>query len=167
MNQIWTFEHPSRGPLIIGLPPAADGPLTVTVDGEDLEVDLLEVDDNHADLVAAGVRRRVSVVSDAASHQLVTGGWQIALVEQALWTPVAEGGAGGPAAPLPGTVVSVEASVGDTVVEGQLLVVLEAMKMEHRIVADVAGTVTSVLVSPGDRVDAHQVLVTVAPGDRD
>lgn len=69
--------------------------------------------------------------------------------------------AGGPAAPVPGTVVSVEVAVGDEVVEGQTLVVLEAMKMEHRITADTAGTVTEVHVTPGASVDAHQVLVTL------
>lgn len=69
--------------------------------------------------------------------------------------------AGGSAAPVPGTVVSVEVAVGDEVVEGQTLVVLEAMKMEHRITAASAGTVTDVLVTAGDSVDAHQVLVTL------
>ena len=47
---------------------------------------------------------------------------------------------------------------------GQTLVVLEAMKMEHRIVADTDGVVDEVLVSPGQSVDAHQVLVTFATG---
>ncbi len=69
--------------------------------------------------------------------------------------------AGGPAAPVPGTVVSVEVAAGDEVIEGQTLVVLEAMKMEHRITAAAAGTVTEVHVIPGASVDAHQVLVTL------
>jgi biotin carboxyl carrier protein len=57
------------------------------------------------------------------------------------------------------TVVSV--AVGDTVEEGQTLVVLEAMKMEHRIAAEEPGVVTEVLVAVGDSVDAHQVLVVI------
>ncbi len=68
---------------------------------------------------------------------------------------------GGPAAPVPGTVVSVEISAGDEVTEGQTLIVLEAMKMEHRITAAVDGVVDEVLVNTGDSVDAHQVLVTL------
>ncbi|MGA9147811.1 MAG: biotin carboxylase N-terminal domain-containing protein [Candidatus Nanopelagicales bacterium] len=68
---------------------------------------------------------------------------------------------GGPAAPVPGTVVSVEVATGDEVAEGQTLVVLEAMKMEHRITAAAVGVVDEVLVNPGDSVDAHQVLVTL------
>jgi acetyl-CoA/propionyl-CoA carboxylase biotin carboxyl carrier protein len=56
-------------------------------------------------------------------------------------------------------VVSVEVAPGDAVEAGQTLVVLEAMKMEHRITAAVDGTVEAVLVTPGDRVDAHQPLL--------
>ncbi len=70
-------------------------------------------------------------------------------------------GGGGPAAPVPGTVVAVEVRAGDEVVEGQTLVVVEAMKMEHRIVADADGVVVDVLVAVGDSVDAHQILVTL------
>ncbi|MEI8081938.1 MAG: biotin carboxylase N-terminal domain-containing protein [Actinomycetes bacterium] len=69
--------------------------------------------------------------------------------------------AGGPSAPVPGTVVAVEVAVGDYVVEGQTLVVLEAMKMEHRIKAAADGVVTEVLVVSGQSVDAHQVLVVL------
>jgi biotin carboxyl carrier protein len=54
---------------------------------------------------------------------------------------------------------------GDQVAAGDLLVVLEAMKMEHRIVADVDAEVAEVLVEVGDSVEAHQVVVTFAtPG---
>lgn len=65
----------------------------------------------------------------------------------------------GPSAPVPGTVVAVEVSAGDSVAEGQTLVVLEAMKMEHRIVAPSAGVVAEVLAGVGQAVDAHQLLV--------
>jgi acetyl/propionyl-CoA carboxylase alpha subunit len=67
--------------------------------------------------------------------------------------------AGGPTAPVPGRVVSVEVSVGDVVAAGDTLVVLEAMKVEHRITAAEPATVTEVLVASGDNVEAHQVLV--------
>jgi biotin carboxyl carrier protein len=69
--------------------------------------------------------------------------------------------AGGPSTPVPGTVTQVRVAVGDTVTAGEILVVLEAMKMEHTITADVDGEVTAVHVRPGQSVDAHQVLVTV------
>ena len=67
--------------------------------------------------------------------------------------------AGGPTAPVPGTVVSVEVAAGDRVGNGDTLVVLEAMKMEHRICAAADAVVADVLVAAGDNVDAHQLLV--------
>ena len=66
---------------------------------------------------------------------------------------------GGPVAPVPGRVVAVEVVAGDEVEPGATLVVLEAMKVEHRIVAATAAVVAEVLVTPGDNVDAHQLLV--------
>jgi propionyl-CoA carboxylase alpha chain len=68
--------------------------------------------------------------------------------------------AGGPVSPVPGTVVTVEVTAGQEVAAGDTLVVLEAMKMEHRIIAEADGTVSEVLVSPGQSVDAHQLLVS-------
>ncbi len=62
-------------------------------------------------------------------------------------------------APVPGRVVAVEVVAGDEVEPGATLVVLEAMKVEHRIVAATAAVVAEVLVTPGDNVDAHQLLV--------
>ncbi|GAA3284884.1 acetyl/propionyl/methylcrotonyl-CoA carboxylase subunit alpha [Nesterenkonia halobia] len=63
-------------------------------------------------------------------------------------------------APLPGTVVAVEASSGARVEAGDPLVTIEAMKMEHRLTAPLEGTAT-IAVAPGDRVSLGQVLATV------
>ena len=62
--------------------------------------------------------------------------------------------------PMPGTVVSVAVSNGDAVVTGQLLLSVEAMKMEHQLVAEVAGTV-HISVKAGQSVKADQVLATI------
>ena len=67
--------------------------------------------------------------------------------------------AGGPQAPVPGRVVAVEVEAGREVAPGDTLVVLEAMKVEHRVRASTAGVVDEVLVAVGDNVDAHQLLV--------
>jgi len=64
--------------------------------------------------------------------------------------------------PLPGTILKVFVNVGDAVSEGQVLLTLEAMKMENEINAPKAGTVTQVLVSAGASVQAGEVLVTIA-----
>jgi propionyl-CoA carboxylase alpha chain len=73
--------------------------------------------------------------------------------------PSAAAMAGGPTAPVPGRVVGVEVSAGDRVEAGQVLVVLEAMKVEHHVRAIAATTVVDVLVAPGDTVEAHQLLI--------
>ncbi|RAX47621.1 acetyl/propionyl-CoA carboxylase subunit alpha [Arthrobacter sp. AQ5-06] len=62
--------------------------------------------------------------------------------------------------PMPGTVVSVAVSNGDTVEAGQVLLAVEAMKMEHQLVAEVAGTV-HISVKAGQPVKADQVLATI------
>ncbi|WP_028272147.1 acetyl/propionyl/methylcrotonyl-CoA carboxylase subunit alpha [Arthrobacter sp. UNC362MFTsu5.1] len=77
-----------------------------------------------------------------------------------------EEGAADPAvrSPMPGTVVSVSVSNGDTVQAGQVLVSVEAMKMEHQLVAPLDGTV-HISARSGDLVKADQVLATVHPAE--
>lgn len=65
-------------------------------------------------------------------------------------------------APMPGTIMDVKVNVGDTVEKGQVVVVLEAMKMENDIVAPVAGTVASVVAKKGDSVNANDVLAVIS-----
>jgi len=68
------------------------------------------------------------------------------------------------AAPMPGNVLLVHARAGQRVGAGDVLVVLESMKMELQVVAPAAGTVERVAVVPGDRVAGGQVLVAIDPG---
>ncbi|MGW1107451.1 ATP-binding protein [Streptomyces sp. NPDC002540] len=83
-------------------------------------------------------------------------------VEAAL-AGAARSGADTLAAPMPGTVTVVKVAVGDEVVAGQSLLVVEAMKMEHVISAPHAGTVTELDVIAGATVVMDQVLAVVAP----
>jgi biotin carboxyl carrier protein len=64
-------------------------------------------------------------------------------------------------APMPGTILDVKASVGDTVTEGQVLMVLEAMKMENDIVAPKAGKVSAISVKKGDSVNSGDALAYI------
>src|SRR5690606_16202857 len=64
-------------------------------------------------------------------------------------------------APMPGSVVSVSASVGDRVAAGQVLVTLEAMKMQHEICAPAAGTLSELPVAAGAQVEVGEVLAVV------
>ena len=61
-------------------------------------------------------------------------------------------------APIPGKVLKVAVAPGQTVEEGDVIVVLEAMKMEMQVTADVAGTITHVSINPGVQVIAGQTL---------
>ncbi|MBO4971459.1 MAG: biotin/lipoyl-binding protein, partial [Clostridia bacterium] len=77
--------------------------------------------------------------------------------------PAAAPGEGEPVnAPMPGTVVKVCVKSGDSVKSGDVLCVLEAMKMENEIVAHKDGTVSSVTVSQGASVNSGDVLLTIA-----
>ena len=62
---------------------------------------------------------------------------------------------------MPGTVVRVEATVGDRVEAGAAIVVIEAMKMEHQIRAPHAGTLAELRVEVGTQVDTGEVLAVV------
>ncbi len=70
-------------------------------------------------------------------------------------------GSGDVTAPMPGKIVSVAVKPGDTVMMHDLLVVLEAMKMEHRIDAPLDGRVAAVQIAVGDVVAAGTALVTI------
>ena len=65
------------------------------------------------------------------------------------------------AAPMPGNILRIDVNQGDTVKEGQLLVILEAMKMENEIVAPKDGTVTQVVTSKGASVSTGDPLVVI------
>ena len=73
-------------------------------------------------------------------------------------------GNGQVAVPMQGTIVKVVVEVGDTVAAGDTVCVLEAMKMENNVVADVGGTVTEVKVAVGDSVGSGDVVVVIEPG---
>ena len=64
-------------------------------------------------------------------------------------------------APMPGNILKVNVTVGQAVKEGELLVVLEAMKMENEIFAPKAGTVAQVLVQKGSTVDTGATMVVL------
>ena len=72
------------------------------------------------------------------------------------------GSAASIAAPMPGSVIAVRVAEGDAVEPGQVLVVLEAMKMENTVPAPAAGRVERVLVEPGQQVQRGETLVELA-----
>ena len=76
--------------------------------------------------------------------------------------PAAPAGAGERvAAPMPGNILSVNVAAGDTVNKGQVLMILEAMKMENEIMAPCDGKVTAVAVTKGAAVESGALLCTI------
>ena len=114
-----------------------------------------------------GTREPVSVVAQGERLTLFRAGRRLSFAQH---DPGAVSGglemAGGLTAPMPGRIVSVLVEPGDSVREGQAVLVLEAMKMEHTLVAPADGTVEEVRFAPGDLVDeATELVVLAAPPD--
>ena len=108
-----------------------------------------------------GVVRRYAVQADDDVIWVTRGGHQL----EARTQRIEHAGAGLPAgsleAPMPGTVLQVRVQDGDEVAEGDVLLVLESMKMELSILAPNDGVVSGLTLRPGDRVEHKQPLVAV------
>lgn len=64
-------------------------------------------------------------------------------------------------APMPGTILKLLVTPGQSVTQGETLIILEAMKMENEIVAPADGVVSEILVQTNDRVQSNQLLLTL------
>lgn len=76
-------------------------------------------------------------------------------------TPVASGEGKPVESPIQGTVVNVKVSAGAKVKKGDVLVVVEAMKLENDVVSPYDGVVNDILVKKGDNITAKQTIVTI------
>ena len=134
------------------------------VEGRD-DVVLVSATPDDVVLEVAGVQHRLRTFGAGRTDVDVEGdGWSVALRSLPRFpdaaTAVAEGSL---VAPMPGAVTAVHVSVGDVVETGQTLLVLEAMKMQHPVVAATSGVVRSLDVVPGTQVDAGTVLAVIEP----
>jgi acetyl/propionyl-CoA carboxylase alpha subunit len=117
------------------------------------------------DLVLDGRPRRAVVARSRDRIHVALDGhaWVFERVDDAHGSGAGGAGSGSVTAPMPGKVVKVLVAVGDTVTAGQPLVVVEAMKMETTLVAEVDGTVATVGADVGAMIDAGAVLVAITP----
>jgi propionyl-CoA carboxylase alpha chain len=108
-----------------------------------------------------------SGVGETDVQWLVQGPWgAIEVTELPRFPEIGrEGVAGGQVAPMPGAIRVVAVAVGDLVLPGQTLVVMEAMKMEHTLAAPTAAVVSEVRCEVGDQVDNGQVLIVLQESD--
>lgn len=153
----------------------AGGAVRVRVDGGTEQAASLRVPEpGRAVLLLDGVEYpyRMATGEDSSVIHLGTDGWSCrfevlsreARLERMLAAVQREEGATDPAvrSPMTGTVVSVPVRDGDAVEVGQVLASVEAMKMEHQLVAPLAGTV-HLAARPGDLVKSGQILATIHP----
>ena len=130
------------------------------VDGEEAVVHA--ADERTIDLELAGVRRRYTIVVDGRTTYVQSALGSSELIETPRFAIHSrEEAAGGYLAPMSGVVQHVRVTAGERVEKGQLLLVLEAMKMEHRIVAQDNGVVADLRVEPGQLVDPDYVLLVL------
>jgi propionyl-CoA carboxylase alpha chain len=128
-----------------------------------MTVAVLEAQGGWIDLEASGRRHRLHVLRHGDRVWVQGAGGDIALAAVPRF-PAAERQevAGGLVAPMPGTILAVHVQRGDTVSAGQLLMIVEAMKMEHRIAAPHAGVVGEVRARRGDQVSGGDLLAVIA-----
>ncbi len=143
--------------------------LEVEVDGEPRELRLWSCGPELVELEAGGVRRRFEIHRVGDVHYVDGPLGACALRELPRFPEPARAAttAGSLAAPLPGVVRRVAARAGDSVEAGTLLLVIEAMKMEHHVTAPRAGQVGAILVAEGEEVAAGTLLAVVTEEDGD
>lgn len=115
----------------------------ITVNGKAYDVAVEEITDGSAPVQAAAPSAPAAATAPSAAPAPAAGeGTKVT-------------------APMPGNILDVKVNTGDTVTKGQVLMVLEAMKMENDIVAPCDGKVTSVVAKKGDTVNASDTLATI------
>jgi geranyl-CoA carboxylase alpha subunit len=107
---------------------------------------LLAYVEQHGNRIQLDTRRRIAIFED---------------ITYAPAEPKGSGGANVIRAPMAGRIIKVAAEPGQAVAKNQVLVILEAMKMEHELKAAADGTVETVTAKPGDQVALRQTLVTL------
>jgi biotin carboxyl carrier protein len=109
----------------------------VNVNGKEYYVEVEMVDEKPADLQTTSAAPVASTTATASANDVTVN------------------------APMQGNIFKVLVQPNQVVKAGDVLIILEAMKMENEIVAPVSGTVSSILVNEGNSVDPQQALVTI------
>lgn len=150
-----------------------DGVTTLVWEGESHPIDLMEVEPGCYSILLEGrsveVRLDPAKSSDPDAHayraMLYDGAYEFALVDPRRALLAAGGSAAGTggllSSPMPGKIVKVLVLPGESVQEGQTLLVMEAMKMQNELKTTITGTVATVHIQEGTTVETGTALITV------
>ena len=119
------------------------------VNGVDYTVNINSVEGNMANVTVNGVSYNIEMEKPVAAPKATPA------------PKAAPAPAAAPKAPLPGVIKDIKVAVGDQVKEGQVVLILEAMKMENEINAECDGTITAISVNKDDSVLEGTVLLTI------
>jgi len=140
-----------------------DGSFRVEVDGKEHQVRIRNREEPGISLEIDGRRVMFTIVFNHDRWLIHGPDGQAELVELPRFPDREKDLAPGSlVAPMPGKVIATYVSVGERVEEGQLLLILEAMKMEHRITAPMAGIVSELKVQQGDQVANGELLIVLS-----
>lgn len=134
-----------------------------TISGNEYDVNIKEIEDSVAKIEVNGTNYEVVL------HQEVKTSKTPKLVRKPVVSKPGEGqikkqqSSGGTAvkAPLPGTILKINVSVGDQVKVGQNLMVMEAMKMENQVLSEKDGEIKAIKINEGDAVLQDDVLIEI------
>lgn len=142
--------------------------LRITCDDCTAEIRVLACEDHRLQFEMNNVRDTATWAFGADHCLWIQHGEDCASFTDTLLAPAdsADGhGSGKIVAPMPGSVLRVDVAAGTVVEKGQPLLVLEAMKMEQTIEADLPGTVSEVLVETGQQVTPRQLIIVIEPAE--
>lgn len=158
----FSFEHNSE---IIPVDLTTSGKsYRVHIEDKTVDVEIVHSESGKLELLIDGKRVTAYVSSDNAKRWVTVNGQTFVLTKPSGVRTRGHGhhhAAGELTAPMPGQVRAVNISEGDTVIKGQTLLLLEAMKMEIRVQAPMDGMVSSLLVKVGQTVEREQILLRV------
>ena len=134
-----------------------------TIRGNDYDVHIKDIEENIAEVDVNGTIYEVKINSEVKTSKTPK------LIRKPVEKLPGEGliqkkeitGKHTIGAPLPGTILKINVSVGDVVTEGQTLMIMEAMKMENQVQSDKGGEVISIKVNVGDTVLQDDVLIEI------
>jgi biotin carboxyl carrier protein len=132
-----------------------------TIKGQEFDVDIKEIEGSNAQIEVNGTVYDVEMKDQEKTTKTPQ------LIRRPVINKPGEGqikkSAGGVSvkAPLPGTIIKLNVAVGDTINNGDTLLVMEAMKMENNVLAENAGTVKAIKVNVGDAVLQDDVLIEI------